>query len=308
LCAFLTGNTQNKINKDITAHNETTKATTKAKNKPLPVVSGDTPSNQPNSSSHSEQHNKGPDHRADRIEVVPQADWWFKGYVIATFFIAGANIAVIIAVWRQKIVMSSQLDVMQQQVHNAAEQVIAAQAGNNRISHQIRLMQNANEQTNRLIEQATVNADAARKSADALVDSERAWIDAEFVQIGTGNRYELRAKNYGRTPGKITNFKCGARCIIAWQKFQPYVEMVTFPDNNLLLIPNEPYTLADFIVTDYFAAEEWTEVLLGTKQAIMYATVYYEDMIRKPHETSLCYMYRIPSQKMEEVREHRKYS
>jgi hypothetical protein len=167
-------------------------------------------------------------------------------------------------------------------------------------------MQTANDQTNRLIEQATASAEAAQKSADALIDSERAWIGAEFVDKGS-YRYELHVTNYGRTPGKITNFKCGARCIIAWQKFEPFSDMVTFPDNNLLLIPNEPHTLADFVLTDYFA-EEWIEVLLGTKQAIMCATVYYEDMTRRPHETSFCYMYRIPSAKMEEVREHRKYS
>ncbi|HKD79973.1 MAG TPA: hypothetical protein VKH81_09780 [Candidatus Angelobacter sp.] len=63
--------------------------------------------------------------------------------------------------------IGAQVEIMQKQVDNAGEQIIAARNSNYAMFRQVRQMQHANEQTNRLIEQATISALAAQKSADA---------------------------------------------------------------------------------------------------------------------------------------------
>ena len=239
---------------------------------------------------------------------MPQADWWFKGYVIATFFIAAANVAVLITIWRQKIVMSSQLDVMQQQVHNAAEQVIAAQGANNRISSQIRLMQTANEQTNRLIEQSITSAEAAKKSADAFVESERAWIHAR-LRHESGDTYYLEIANYGRTLAHIIDIRFGLSCIVPYSEpNEPYGDR-TGQGINLLILPNTGFhNVRTFNEFPVIFDSDWTTIILGTKQGIFFLAVNYKDVLGENHTSDFVYSYRIPTRRFEDMSEHRKYT
>lgn len=308
LCALLIVTPQNPINKHVPADHKTNKTAPKATAKTSLAIPANTPTNQLDSTSHSDQHNKETDDRANRIEVVPQADWWFKGYVIATFFIAGANIAVLITIWRQKIVMSAQLGVMQKQVENAGEQVIAAQGSNNRISHQIRIMQGANEQTNRLIEQTTASAEAATKSSNAFVESERAWINARLVHEA-GNDYRLEINNLGRTLGHIVDIRFGTACIVPHTRpKEPYGETVGVPINVLILPNSEFARIQDFKEISAYFEQHWNDILVGTKQAIFFFSINYEDVIKQKHTSSFVYCYRQPTSSFEDMRELRKYT
>jgi hypothetical protein len=75
----------------------------KAQNKSSPVVTGNTPNNKENSAAQTANDEQQPYGVTYRIETVPQATEgrWFKGYVIATVFIALLNIGTLVVIWLQ---------------------------------------------------------------------------------------------------------------------------------------------------------------------------------------------------------------
>jgi len=101
LCSLLTAPTQEPINKNISTKNETHKPKANAAKKPASSVPSHTPSNEPQTRSDSNQDQSKPSDGIQRIELVPQSDWWFKSYVIATLIIAGINFGMLVTIWHQ---------------------------------------------------------------------------------------------------------------------------------------------------------------------------------------------------------------
>jgi hypothetical protein len=189
LCVLLCPSTQDKINKDAPSKYKAGHPTGQSKNKTLPTEATNTPEQQPTTYADSEQNKSQSGSVIQRIEVVPQSDSWFKWYVFATFIIAVLNLGALAVFWLQRKAMSGQLKEMVE----------------------------ARKQTDCLIRQAEISANASKKSADALVASERAWVMADlFCPPGGLINKEPQAslhvycvcKNEGKTPAWITEINC----------------------------------------------------------------------------------------------------
>ena len=211
---------QDKIKKDIPPNFKQNQAADKSGNRTRPFVSTNAPNNQPAPQPDSDKHEKKSEAETYRIEVAPQpSDGWFKAYVIATGIIAALTLGMLIAIWLQTKVMGNQLTEMR----TAREQTVKE-------------MQDAGIQTGHLISQAqqqvgalTKAADATEKSAqaakataDSIINSERAWIFLDIALIGskveqitvggtesTGIHISYRCRNVGKTPAWIT-----AKCLL----------------------------------------------------------------------------------------------
>ena len=96
--------------------------------------------------------------------------------------------------------------------------VVAAVRTRSAINAQVTEMRKTGAQTEKLIQEAMVQSIAAKRSADALVNSERAWVDGEFVPSEDipnpgdfpGMTYNLKITNQGRTPAQILTWELGA--------------------------------------------------------------------------------------------------
>jgi hypothetical protein len=85
--------------------------------------------------------------------------------VLVSFILAIITGIYAFLTWRMLSKVGAQVGIMQKQVENAGEQLIAAQISNQVMFQQIGQMKIANEQTNRLIEETRISADAAKRSA-----------------------------------------------------------------------------------------------------------------------------------------------
>jgi hypothetical protein len=157
-----------------------------------------------------------------------------------------------------------------------------------------------------LIEETEASAEAASKSANALVESERAWLNARLVHEA-GNDYHLDINNLGRTLGHMIDIRFGTACIVPYTTPQePYGETVGLPI-NLLILPGSDFTrIQDFKEISAYFEPHWTDILVGTKQAIFFFSINYEDVLRQKHRSSFVYLYRKPTSRLEDMRELRK--
>lgn len=76
---------------------------------------------------------------------------------------------------------------------------------------QLREIQQAGEQTNKLIAQAGKQAEAALLNAQAAINSDRPWVII-FVTHQSGG-YSFRAMNLGRTPAEVISFSAEFKCV-----------------------------------------------------------------------------------------------
>ncbi|HEY1936598.1 MAG TPA: hypothetical protein VGJ33_01530 [Candidatus Angelobacter sp.] len=113
LLSLLTAPPQEPINKNIATKNETHPFKANTQSKPAPSVPSNTPNDEPKTRSNSDQDQSTPNDGVQRIELVPQSDWWFKGYVIATLVIAALNFGMLVTIRHQRDAMREQLKAMQ---------------------------------------------------------------------------------------------------------------------------------------------------------------------------------------------------
>jgi len=173
-----------------------------------------------------------------KVEVVPQADVWFKAYVLATFAIALFSAGTLLVISLQRKAMSEQLAEMksagkqtQDLIAQAKDQVAAltksaeaAQTMARSVEKQLTIMKDAALSADITAEFTRDAAIAGKKSADALVASERAWIMVKVDKVpghggvfhgagvgpgtpitqSTGAPIRITCKNEGKTPAWIT--------------------------------------------------------------------------------------------------------
>jgi hypothetical protein len=223
--------------------------------------------------------------------------------------------------------ISRQADIMELQAHNAAEQVIAAQGSNNRISHQISLMQVANDQTKIMIEETRANADAARDSAKtallnarAIINAERPWLFIEIKTIADPRdmpgitpksmAFSVKFKNWGKTPAEIVGFDHHPDCRDNTDdlplpptysldgEVMAHTRMV--PPGETWCPPEDYFRPDTFLVGD-----QWTEIRHSKKRFIYWGRIQYRDLIEESktihelkrdgpvtiHETCFCYFW-----------------
>jgi hypothetical protein len=205
LFILLAANAQNPVNKNAPAKHKQNQTATETKGKTDIAVPLNSPHDQPTPNHNTERYQDHPDGGTNIIEVTPQSEsGWFIAYVIATLGIAGCNLGMLAAMRDQRKLMSTQLGEMK----SSREQTIAE-------------MKAAGEKTQQSIAIARQSADAASKSAEALVASERAWIfvDIEWnglkgiMQEDTGDNFtaiwiNAYCRNEGRTPAWLDELRC----------------------------------------------------------------------------------------------------
>lgn len=320
-----------KIKEHVPADLKAQQPTQKAKNESFRGKATNSPDAHPDPAAQAEHNKANTNDKIYRVEVSPQpTDPWIKWYVGFTGLMAFVNCGVFVLIWLQHRSIKGQLAEMKK----AREQTDALIA---QATAQVAEMKNAGTQTDKLIEHAGKQAEsllkaaeisethveaasvtasatmeaakAATKSADTLVQSERAWIYPELaVRDASGLAYNLQVTNFGRTLGHIDTANVGFACIEAHKRPEgPYEYGLRFPDENILILPTQPIVLKNFKINDYFH-EQWGDILCGKMQAIVFASIVYRDMVGELHESFCCYGYRLPSSQLEDWKACRKYT
>ena len=118
--------------------------------------------------------------------------------------------------------------------------------------------------------ETTKAADAAQKSADALIASERAWlIPDNFVTHETA--HFLRLKNWGRTPAHVKEIRCAYVATLAED-----VWPINYASVHELVCPPEP--VAPGAVTDLYSVGLVLEPADGPKRRHVFGIVRYTDI------------------------------
>ena len=143
-------------------------------------------------------------------------------------------------------------------------------------------------------EAARDNAKTALLSTEALINSERAWVDADLIDFG-GNTYKLAIENLGKTPAQINN------CLFAFVAV-PITDSpfsVTYADAFVanakpLLTTGRKFLLADdpFDMAQHFGSD-WEQITARKKHGWVRVTVKYFDVITKTiwRETEIVYWF-----------------
>jgi type II secretory pathway pseudopilin PulG len=180
--------------------------------------------------------------------------------------------------------------------------VLAALSTLRAIKAQVVEMHKTGEQTEKLIQEAVLQSIAAKRSADAIINSERAWVDGEFAPSEDISNpgdfshmtYVLTITNQGRTPAQILNWQI---TIDAYnhetEEARKTKSHNTKRNLHALLASNGVHTVGEeFRLADYF--ENADAALLGIETALISITIEYRDLVtgsNLPHETSLRYSF-----------------
>jgi len=146
-------------------------------------------------------------------------------------------------------------------------------------------------------------AEAALLNAQALINSERAWIFCQWKRFGT-MEFALSIKNFGRTPA----------CIIDVVQKEEFVDLLPLADSHTLpqvpdygpetrlsvirvLPPNEVWSSPEWHTSSSFLPEQMLEeIRTSRKRHFIYGVVRYRDLLQSSeiHETRFCYFYSPP--------------
>jgi hypothetical protein len=160
------------------------------------------------------------------------------------------------------------------------------------------------EQHKEAVEQMRIakeTAEAAKLSAQAVLNSERAWIEIrlgaplqpdyrEEAQTSSSDVFEcsIQIENHGRTVARIESLQVGVDTLNEPLPQEP----VNFTKTNLhsVLGSGQKETIGRFTADDFL---DWQSIVDGTKRGILRITVKYRNVVDTStlHETSLVYVF-----------------
>jgi len=221
------------------------------------------------------------------VTVKAGMDWWNRAYVLLTAALVIVGIFGVRYARRSLRAIESQGMVMEGQ--------LAA------MKAQLSQMENAGQQTERLIEQSAKGATAAKESADALINSERAWVMVD-VELRDKGVYQSTDNNITR---RFTMIDAKVICTnegkaVAWitQKSSFFGVLNELPHefNELRLqsFHREPEPLAPGDVSE-FNVHFLTAGYRGDGGSLLvfYGAVKYRDSFKENCETRFGYMVNI---------------
>jgi len=138
-------------------------------------------------------------------------------------------------------------------------------------------------------------ADAALLNVQAIINSERAWIDGEVVKterIGV-IRHALKVTNHGKTPARIIGYDFQHGVLEEGPDFSSGTLSTHFSEEAYLLLGSgETKTVRDdFDMADIFSSLNVNS--MGTfRVTIKYFDIVSEGVERKVRETCLVYLYK----------------
>ena len=158
-------------------------------------------------------------------------------------------------------------------------------------------------------------AGAAKKNADAIVDSERAWVIAspaqnapelgfippptgqpEFDGVDTPNSFSISFKNTGKTPALLTD------SAMVYRLFNRLEDIPTEPEygtrgplNGLPLVKGDSVGAFAFLQPNIILSYDVAQAV-GRQEAFLcaYGIIAYQDVFYRSHETRFGYIYHFP--------------
>jgi hypothetical protein len=151
-------------------------------------------------------------------------------------------------------------------------------------------------------------AEAAEKSAEFIVNAEKAWIlvtCTPFLPVGTepgdlepggkprAIRIPLKVMNYGKSPGWITSMAYEMTVVSAESDLpqEPKYAERQLAGDERILAPDSVIRIEDLIAL----RDEFVSVNAKEKGMYVYGRIIYRDIFRQERETRFCYLYRPPS-------------
>jgi len=182
------------------------------------------------------------------------------------------------------------------------------------------------------------NAAAAKANADALINSERAWVIAELrhnarqdkagrwyhedgvpftvAEVLAGNHllYRLRITNMGRTPAHIFSFEIRYACLLEGVKDlpeNPPTQKTDFHEFIHLLTPGKTFEILDDINVEQYMRGDWDNITRLEKTAVFYGCVKYRHMFSTENDnpqSDFCYVYTVDLSRLSSVGRHTRYT
>jgi hypothetical protein len=155
-------------------------------------------------------------------------------------------------------------------------------------------------------------AKAAKANIDALINSERAWVEGELVEDEEAKkvsvvRHVLKLKNFGRTPAHLLSYEIEIKPSGPSQM----LDVVSYSGSRTV-------TLNRFLgsgATDYFDRFNLKDDFgHGCETGTLYFVIKYEDMLgeredhRERHQTSFLYYYTVLLETLDRVNTFGKYT
>jgi len=162
------------------------------------------------------------------------------------------------------------------------------------------------------LEVTRANADAAKASANALVNSERAWVDGVFTRIRGDYDYSLQITNHGRTPAQLLSWEMKTDCrprVVTGDQQETWSNEMT-GNLHILLASHGVQNIGNFEMPNTFF--EWNNVLDGSKTGIIRITIKYRDLVTdqssEPHETAFTYYWDVPHVWLQRISIYNRYT
>ncbi len=165
-----------------------------------------------------------------------------------------------------------------------------------------------------------ITARAAWINAQAIINSERAWIHGDFVgrriKVGT-TRCSLIITNQGKTPAQLLGYEVWHGLLNEGTPFSKERLSGHFTESKLIFVGGgQSETLRDnFILEDLFVmASGETPASSGILRGALYITIKYQDVIfererRKEHHTSFVYICDLPAgESIQRIAEYNDYT
>jgi hypothetical protein len=143
------------------------------------------------------------------------------------------------------------------------------------------------------------NAIAAKLNAQAVLNSERAWVEIkigpplqpdyrdEDQNISTGLfECSIQIENHGRTIAHVESVKVGADCVSESHPEDPWNGTTYYLRS--ILGSGQKETVSRFSADSFSDAQS---ILDGTKRGLLRITVKYRDVLETPHETSAVFVF-----------------
>ncbi len=139
---------------------------------------------------------------------------------------------------------------------------------------------------------------AAKVSADAVTNAERAWVFSAMDKLGTES-FSLKFTNYGKTPAEIIDIKQQE----TWTELMdPDKRELPIPPNYGLetkfiqpriIVPGKFFVYDNTALASVLPEEIYSQIKTGRKRYFIYGRVQYRDLIDRARmrETGFCYFW-----------------
>ena len=140
------------------------------------------------------------------------------------------------------------------------------------------------------------SANAASRTAEAIIKIERAWIDVYLMKVGPAV-YQMEVTNCGRTVARIKEYSLVPRLSPPVVKLPEDGGSYSFQTTQVvhasrLLEPREkPWVAEGLNLIENLGKEDFAAVWANRRGLSYYGVIKYDDIAGEPHETEFCYYF-----------------